>query len=49
MTESMNVIELYEINFAWQQTGSHVHSRSNNGLFECAILRVSKRLMHHRA
>jgi hypothetical protein len=49
MTESVDVIELYQTNFAWQQTGSHVHSRSNNGLFECAILWVGKRLMHHRA
>src|SRR5262245_46592950 len=49
MTESVDVIERYQINFAWQQTGSHVHSRSNNGLFECAIVRVRKRLMHHRA
>jgi hypothetical protein len=45
MAESMNVIELYQTNFAWQQTGSPVHSRSNDGLFECAILRVGKRLM----
>ena len=37
------------INFLRQQTGSHVHGRSNNGLFECTILRVGKRLTHHRA
>src|SRR6478672_11856524 len=49
MTESVDVIERYQINFLRQQTGSHVHSRSNNGLFECTILRVGKRLMHHRA
>src|SRR5438034_11813604 len=29
MTESVDVIERYQINFAWQQTGSPVHSRDS--------------------
>src|SRR5262249_49989869 len=49
MTESIDIIELDEASFAWQQTSSHVHCRSNNGLFKRAIVWISKRLAHHRA
>src|SRR5262249_54186546 len=49
VTESVDVIKRDQAHVAWQQTRSPVHRRSNNGLFECAILGIGKRFLHHRA